>query len=147
MLNKLLFLFAFTFAIVFMASAQSRTELGFRLGDTQGSILALDFTIPFGELRMHNSINFTNNSYGITLMGNYFYKMTQKFYFYSGLGGETGLKSDVFILGVAAEIGVEYRFPKAPFSIGTDWRPSIGIVNRGNFSDGSFGFNFRYRFD
>jgi hypothetical protein len=127
--------------------AQSKTELGFRIGDTQGALVALDLTIPRGEYRTHASLGFSNS--GITAAGlyNYLFKMTEKFYFYPGIGAEFGLRKEKLILGVAAELGVEFRVPNSPFSIGADWRPNIALVNPNNFSEGGYGINIRYRFD
>lgn len=119
-------------------------ELGLRFGDTYGSNAAVDAMLPMGGNRIHADASFWDD--GITLAGlyNWQFPLGNNFWFYPGVGGVLNTFGE-FHLGVAGEVGAEYKFD-IPLSIGIDWRPVIGIINAEGFHSDSFGLNVRYRF-
>lgn len=93
------------------------------------------------------------------------------FYWFWGVGGHVGLYNDRYwsngdcvngrywhkgewrpcddgrrtTLGVDGIIGLEYKFPQAPFTLGIDFKPSIDLVGWGrHYGDGAF--TVRYAF-
>lgn len=72
---------------------------------------------------------------------------------YLGLGAhlgsiyKKGYKGDKFMLGFDIIAGMEYIFPKAPFTISLDWKPSYNFV--GDWNDywyAGFALSLRYTF-
>lgn len=119
-------------------------ELGLRLGDTYGGDAALDAVIPLYGDRLHANLSVSHNNLIVAGLYDWLYPIGSGFIFYPGVGGIMSIGDNVSI-GVAGEVGFEYRFP-IPLSIGLDWRPVLGIVNAEGFTAEGFGLNIRYRF-
>lgn len=140
-----LFLWVFT---VSELQAQGRLpggfELGLRLGDTYGGDAALDAVIPLYGDRLHANLSVSHNNLIVAGLYDWLYPIGSGFIFYPGVGGVMSIGDNVSI-GVAGEVGFEYRFP-IPLSVGLDWRPVLGIVNAEGFTAEGFGLNIRYRF-
>lgn len=119
-------------------------ELGIRLGDTHGSSATIDAMLPFGSNRIHADASFWDDGLTLAALYNWQFPIADNFWFYPGVGGIMNTFGD-FNLGVAGEVGAEYKFD-IPLSIGIDWRPVIGIINTDGFHGDSFGLNVRYRF-
>ncbi len=119
-------------------------ELGLRLGDTYGGAAALDAVMPFYGDRLHGNLSVNHNNLIFAGLYDWLFPMGNGFIFYPGAGGIMSLGDNVSI-GVAGELGFEYRF-EIPLSIGLDWRPVLGIVNADGFAADGFGLNIRYRF-
>jgi len=69
----------------------------------------------------------------------------EAFDWYLGVG-PTAIIGDIFRLGAAGEIGLEYGFNSVPIVIGADWRPTFWIIDETGFGADSFGLNVRWRF-
>ncbi|MDD2964744.1 MAG: hypothetical protein PHQ65_03990 [Bacteroidales bacterium] len=119
-------------------------ELGIRLGDTHGSSASIDAMIPFGGSRIHADASFWDNGVTLAALYNWQFPIGNNFWFYPGAGGVINTFGE-FNLGVAGEVGAEYKFD-IPLTIGIDWRPVIGLINSNGFHGDGFGLNVRYRF-
>ena len=132
-------------------SAQAQ-ELGLRFGDSYGGFdenISIDGTLPFGKSRLHADLNL-GNALGVDVLWDFFVKPisdVQGLHWYVGAGGSTIIDDNIFFLGGAGEIGLEYKFD-FPMSLGLDYRPTYWIVDEGldlGFEN-YFGLNVRYRF-
>jgi hypothetical protein len=119
-------------------------ELGLRLGDTYGGSAALDAVLPVYGDRLHGNLSVNHNNLIVAGLYDWLFPVGNGFLFYPGVGGIMSIGDEVSI-GVAGEVGFEYRFD-IPLSIGLDWRPILGIVNADGFTADGFGLNIRYRF-
>lgn len=151
MIKKTLIIIAFFFtAGLFSANAQSVGELGLRWGNVTGGDFALDGIVGLGEFsRIHANVSFGGNGptdFGIDAIWDFIYRPLggEAFMWYAGAGPFLGF-GDIFSLGVAGEIGLQYNF-QIPLSISLDYRPAFRLVEDTDFDSGGFGLNIRYRF-
>ncbi len=122
-------------------------EIGIRFGDALGNNIALDAMVNFGRFsRMHVDVSFGDHV-GLEILGDFLNQplLGSDLYLYSGLGLSMYF-GDPFLLGVAGEVGLELRFPNAPFVIGADWRPVYVFEGGDSFDTGGFGVNARLAF-
>ena len=146
-MKKSILVFAlFLFAGLSQVNAQS--ELGIRFGNVTGGDVALDGIISVGEFsRIHANVSFGGNGatdFGVDALWDFIYRPLgdEAFNWYAGAGPFLGF-GDVFSLGAAGEIGLEYRF-NIPLSLSVDWRPYFRLVEDTDFDAGGFGLNLRY---
>ena len=126
----------------------SATEIGVRFGDVSGGNVAVDAVFSVANLDLvHADVSFGDGGAGVDVLWDFLYKPIdgEAFYWYLGAGPYTFLGSP-FELGVAGEIGMEYRFNNIPLVIGADWRPLLRIIDNTDFDSGGFGFNVRMVF-
>ncbi len=143
-MKKLLLIVAVVIASYSFSNAQ---ELGIRFGDVSGGNVAIDAIFGTGEFsRIHADVSF-GNGVGIDVLWDFLYRPLggEAFNWYVGVGPYIQI-ADPFWLGVAGEIGLEYKFASVPISISGDWRPLISIIESTDFHAGGFGFNVRYVF-
>jgi len=143
-MKKVLLVIAIVITSISYSNAQ---ELGVRFGDVSGGNVAIDGIFSTGDFsRIHADVSF-GDGVGIDLLWDFLYKPLgdEAFNWYVGVGPYMQI-DDPFWLGVAGEIGLEYRFIGVPIALGLDYRPSISIVEETDFHAGGFGFNIRYRF-
>ncbi|WP_346855841.1 hypothetical protein [uncultured Draconibacterium sp.] len=143
-MKKVLLVLAIAFASVAFSNAQ---ELGVRFGDISGGNVAIDGIFSTGQFsRVHADLSI-GDGVGIDLIWDFLYRPLgdEAFNWYVGVGPYMQI-DDPFWLGVAGEIGMEYRFNSVPIALGIDYRPSISIIEETDFHPGGFGFNIRYRF-
>ncbi len=129
-------------------NAQAQTEIGVRWGELTGGDLGLDALIGVGKFsRVHATASFGGGatSFGIDALWDFIYRPLggEAFMWYAGAGPFLGF-GDVFQLGAAGELGLEYKF-NFPISISMDFRPAFRFVEDTDFIAG-FGFNVRYVF-
>ena len=124
-------------------------ELGIRFGEVVGGNVAVDGVFSLGEFsRVHADVSF-GDGLGIEGLWDFFYKPipgASGLNWYIGAGPSMFIHDDLFLLGAAGEIGLEYRFAEVPIALGLDWRPVFWIVEDTDFSARGFGFNIRYVF-
>lgn len=133
--------------ITFFTISVNAQELGVRFGNDNGSNVAVDAVLQAGEFsRIHANLSF-DNGLGLDLIWDFIYKPLsgEELYWYAGLGPNIFI-GDPFALGAVGELGLEYRFKKAPIVIGADWRPFFRLIDNTDLELGGFGFNVRYRF-
>ncbi|WP_346859119.1 hypothetical protein [uncultured Draconibacterium sp.] len=143
-MKKVLLVLAIAIASVAFSNAQ---ELGVRFGDISGGNVAIDGIFSTGQFsRVHADLSI-GDGVGIDLIWDFLYRPLgdEAFNWYVGVGPYMQI-DDPFWLGVAGEIGMEYRFNSVPIALGIDYRPSISIIEETDFHAGGFGFNIRYRF-
>lgn len=122
-------------------------ELGIRGGIISGGNVAIDGVFGTSKYsRIHADVSF-GNGVGIDLLWDFLYRPIggEAFNWYVGAGPYTQL-ADPFYLGVAGEVGIEYRFNNVPLAIGADWRPMLSIITETNFYADVFGVNIRWVF-
>lgn len=152
-MKKLLLIVAVIVASYTYSNAQ---ELGVRFGDVSGGSAAIDAVFSAGQYsRIHADLSF-GNGVGIDVLWDFLYKPLggEAFKWYAGVGPYLGVFDKAhhdddgteFNLGVAGEIGLEYRFNGVPISLSADYRPLFEIVDETQFHAGGFGFNIRYIF-
>ncbi len=130
-------------------------ELGIRFGSNWGNNAAVDAVFEAGKFsRIHADLSF-GGGVSAEALWDFIYSPLggNEFSWYAGVGASafigTSNKYDYnssFQLGVPGEIGLEYRFKKAPLVLGMDWRPVFVIVQNTSLNPGEFGINFRYVF-
>jgi hypothetical protein len=124
-------------------------ELGVRFGDiSSGNNFAIDGVFGLGQFsRIHADISFGDGGVGIDGLWDFIYRPIgeEAINWYLGAGPYMRI-DDPFWLGVAGEIGLEYRFKGVPIALGFDWRPSVSIIEETDFHAGGFGLNIRYVF-
>lgn len=140
------------FGIAVTSNAQ---EVGIRLGNNWGNHAAIDAVFSAGQFsRIHADLSF-GGGVSAEALWDFVYKPigTEGFHWYAGVGlsmfiGDSSGNdnSSNFRLGVPGEIGIEYRFKKAPLALGMDWRPVFVILQNTSLNAGEFGLNFRYCF-
>ena len=123
-------------------------ELGVRFGDAVGrQSVAIDFVKnTSNSTRVHANVGF-GNGLGIEILWGAIRPFSKEsaLNLYTGLGISTFF-GDPFELGIAGEIGLEYRFNKIPLAMGLDWRPVFRIIEQTDFVADGFGLNVRYVF-
>jgi hypothetical protein len=143
-MKKAFLITLFTVLLVNFAKAQ---ELGIRFGSVTAGNVAIDAIFSTGKFsRLHADLSF-GDGVGADLLWDFIYKPLGKepINWYLGAGPYMQI-DDPFWLGVAGEIGLEYRFNSVPLAIGLDWRPRLSIVEVTDFHAEGFGFNVRYVF-
>ncbi len=144
-MKKLLLIVAVIVASYSYSGAQ---ELGVRFGDVSGGNVAIDGIFGTGQFsRIHADISF-GNGVGIDVLWDFLYRPLggEAFNWYAGVGPSMVAQDSNFDLGIAGEIGLEYRFNTVPIALGVDWRPMFEIIDTTDFHAGGFGFNVRYVF-
>ncbi|TLX74992.1 outer membrane insertion C- signal [Labilibacter sediminis] len=136
-------------AVLFMGigTLSNAQEVGIRFGSFGDNNVAIDGIFSLGEFsRIHADVSF-GDGVGIDALWDFIYKPlgdVQGLNWYTGAGATTYIGSN-FNLGVAGEVGLEYRFD-FPMAIGLDWRPYLNIIEDTDFIADSFGLNIRYVF-
>lgn len=123
-------------------------ELGVRFGDVSGGNVAVDAVFGTSQFsRIHADVSFGGGGVGVDLLWDFLYRPLggEAFNWYAGVGPYIYIH-DPFWLGVAGEIGLEYRFASVPIALGIDWRPLFSIIEETDFHAGGFGFNVRFVF-
>jgi hypothetical protein len=145
-MKKLLFIALISLAMAGFADAQ---ELGVRFGDiSSANNFAIDGIFSSGKFsRIHADLSFGDGGVGVDALWDFIYKPLgeESFNWYLGAGPYLRI-DEPFWLGVAGEIGLEYKFKEAPVALGLDWRPSVSIIEDTDFHPGGFGLNIRYVF-
>ncbi|MFN8256801.1 MAG: hypothetical protein U0W24_13985 [Bacteroidales bacterium] len=132
------------FSLGFNAFTQ---EIGIRFGDISGGSVAIDGVLATTKYtRLHADVSF-GNGVGLDVLWDFLYKPIggEAFNWYVGAGPYAWFH-DPFYLGVAGELGLEYRFNKVPIAIGADWRPTLSIIESTDFYADKFGLNVRWIF-
>ena len=143
-MKKLLLVGTLVVGFVFASNAQ---EVGVRWGDAIGGNVSIDGIISIGEYsRVHADVSF-GKGVGVELLWDFLYRPLggEAFNWYVGAGPYI-FAGDPFQLGIAGEVGLEYRFSGIPLAIGGDWRPAFEIVSNTSFHAGGYGFQVRYVF-
>lgn len=144
-IKQILLLSAFGLFFSHEAYAQ---ELGLRFGNSLGNkgSVAIDGVFALGKFsRIHADVSF-GNGVGLEAIWDIIAKPipNSPISWYAGFGPSLYLSSP-FGLGVAGEIGLEYRFEDVPIALGLDYRPTVILVETTGFVS-NFGFNIRYVF-
>jgi len=142
-----------------IAVTSNAQELGIRFGDNWNNNVAIDAVFSAGKYsRIHADLSF-GHGVSAEALWDFVYRPlgSDGIHWYAGVGLSTFFgdynnsdnnenDNSNFQLGIPGEIGLEYRFRKAPLALGLDWRPVFVIVQNTDFSAGEFGVNFRYVF-
>jgi len=143
---RFLFLIAFIGGLNLSINAQ---ELGIRFGDVLSNDVAVDGVFSLGKFsRIHANVSF-GNEFAVEALYDFLYRPLGNedgLYWYVGAGPAL-VFSDPFFLGVAGEVGMEYRFGSAPIALGIDWRPTFFLIENTDFEGGFWGINARYVFN
>ena len=133
--------------LVLLSFTDFSQELGARFGDVLGNNVAVDAIFKTGKFhRVHGDVSF-GNGLGVEALWDFLYRPLggEAFNWYEG-AGPSAFFSSTFLLGASGEVGLEYRFNNAPISLSIDWRPTLFIIEKTDFSSRGFGFNARYVF-
>lgn len=136
----------YVFSLMLISYMGYSQELGIRFGDALGNNVALDAVFGAGPGRIHADVTF-GSGVGVEVLWDILYKPlgSSPLNWYVGVGPSL-LIDDPFLLGLAGEIGLEWRIDGAPLVIGADWRPVFVLIEDTDFSGGGFGLNIRYVF-
>jgi hypothetical protein len=135
-------------SLIFLSHIGFSQEIGARFGDVVGNNVAVDAVFKTGKFnRLHADVSFGSNGVGAEVLWDFLYKPLDgdALNWYVGVGPSAFLGSP-FLLGASGEIGLEYRFNEIPLVLGLDWRPTLFIVEKTDFSTRGFGFNVRFVF-
>ncbi len=144
-MKRILLVATLTIFTLGMANAQ---ELGLRFGQVSGGNVAVDGIFSTGQFsRIHADVSFGNSGVGIDALWDFLYRPLgdEAFNWYVGAGPYTFIGNS-FDLGIAGEIGLEYRFAGAPLALGADWRPYFELIDETSLHAGGFGLNIRWVF-
>jgi hypothetical protein len=144
MMKKVFFTVVFVVALVTISNAQ---EIGVRFGNISAGNVAVDGVFGTSQFtRIHADISF-GDGVGIDVLWDFINRPIggEAFNWYAGVGPYAHF-ADPFWLGVAGEIGLEYRFNKVPIAIGADWRPALSIIEKTDMHWDVFGLNVRWIF-
>ena len=131
------------FAFVALASAQPRA-LGVRVG--WGGEISYQHTLG-AENFLEVDAGWGANSVSIGAAYDFQIAPVGPFGFYAGPSAQVWMGGDNdFVLGVGAQVGLEYIFPSFPLQISLDWRPVFDIVPSTGFGWQSVGLGIRYAF-
>jgi hypothetical protein len=122
-------------------------EVGVRFGNISAGHIAVDGVFGTSKYtRIHADVSF-GEGVGIDVLWDFLYRPLggEAFNWYVGAGPYTWI-SDPFVLGIAGELGLEYRFKTVPIALGADWRPALSIVETTDFHAEVFGLNIRWIF-
>jgi len=136
------------FFAVFTLGSLSAQEVGIRFGGVNGGGgAAIDAVFGVGSSRIHADVGFFKESVGADVLWDLIYKPLggEAFNWYLGVGPSVTI-GDPFWLGVAGELGLEYRFNGVPIVLGLDWRPTFWVIEDTRFGADSFGLNARWNF-
>lgn len=139
--------FFLLFTLLCLAFASHSQEVGLRFGDAVGGDVAVDAVFGFGKLdRIHADASF-GDGFGLEIIPDFFYDAIggEALAYYIGAGPSL-LIGDDFLLGLAGEAGLEYRFNEIPIVIGGDWRPTFFLLEETDFVGDFFGLNVRLNF-
>lgn len=131
------------FAFVALASAQPRA-LGVRVG--WGGEVSYQHTLG-AENFLEVDAGWGANS--VSIGGAYDFQIAPvgPFSFYAGPSAQVWMGGDDdFVLGVGAQVGLEYIFPSFPLQISLDWRPVFDLIPSTGFGWQSVGLGIRYAF-
>lgn len=143
-MKKIILIIAVVFATYGYSFAQ---ELGVRFGNVSAGNVAVDGVFGTSKFtRIHADVSF-GSGVGIDVLWDFLYRPIggEAFNWYLGAGPYMQI-DDPFWLGVAGEVGLEYRFNQVPIAIGADWRPALSIIETTDFHIGGFGVNVRFIF-
>lgn len=131
------------FAFVALASAQPRA-LGVRVG--WGGEISYQHTLG-AENFLEVDAGWGANSVSIGAAYDFQIAPVGPFGFYAGPSAQVWMGGDDdFVLGVGAQVGLEYIFPSFPLQISLDWRPVFDLVPSTGFGWQSVGLGIRYAF-
>jgi hypothetical protein len=122
-------------------------EIGLRFGNISGGSVAIDGVFSTSKFsRIHADLSF-GDGVGIDVLWDFLYMPVgrEALNWYVGAGPYMKI-ADPFWLGVAGEIGLEYRFKSMPIALGFDWRPQVSIIESTDLHLEVFGINLRYVF-
>ena len=142
---KVVFFSMLFLCLTLVSNAQ---ELGIRTGVSWGNHAAIDAIFGAGKYsRIHADLSF-GSGVSAEALWDFVYKPlgSDGIHWYAGAGVATFIGSSIFQLGIPGEIGLEYRFNKAPIALGIDWRPSLSIINSTEFHANIIGINVRFVF-
>jgi len=131
------------FAFVALASAQPRA-LGVRVG--WGGEISYQHTLG-AENFLEVDAGWGANSVSIGAAYDFQIAPVGPFGFYAGPSAQVWMGGDDdFVLGVGAQVGLEYIFPSFPLQISLDWRPVFDLIPSTGFGWQSVGLGIRYAF-
>ena len=122
--------------------AQNFWEVGARYGDE----FAIDATAPLHDNQRIHAAFYVEDGFAMGLYWNWVWGLDdgpERIKLYPGVGPELFFR-DGFDLGVAADLGIEYRFG-IPLTIGVDWRPGLNITDGFDFHASNWGVLARFR--
>jgi hypothetical protein len=139
-------------AILFVLSIIGRInaqEVGLRVGGLNGNWgIAIDGVFDAGVSRMHVDLGYYMGGVEADVLWDLVYEplpYVESLYGYIGIGSSVRV-ANPFLLGVAGEVGFEYRFANVPIVIGGDWRPTFWLLENTEFTAGRWGINARWNF-
>ena len=142
-MKKILTVIVAVFAFVALASAQPRA-LGVRVG--WGGEVSYQHTMG-GENFLEVDAGWGANAVSVGAAYDFQIAPVGPFGFYAGPSAQVWMGGDDdFVLGVGAQVGLEYIFPSFPLQISLDWRPVFDLIPSTGFGWQSVGLGIRYAF-
>ncbi len=143
--------FVLMIAIVSSASAQYKSAVGLRLGNSSG----LTAKMGFGKrMTMEGQITTRWKGVNFTVLAEITNQLpdTPGLAWYYGIGANIGFWDDPdsnensteLFLGADGIIGMEYTFPDIPLNLALDWKPYLNIITRTHFVWDEFALSIRY---
>ncbi len=141
------------------AQEMSPNALGLKLGGSTGNISGVDVEFSYQKAlssnnRLELDLGFSSGDgyNGFSLSGYYqwVWNIQGGFNWYAAPGASVGYLNfknadDYVSVGVAGQVGIEYRFSEIPLQLTLDYNPYIGFTNSEGYS-GSFCLGIRYMF-
>lgn len=140
-MKKILTVIVAMFAIVALASAQPRA-LGVRIG--WGGEVSYQHTMG-GENFLEVDAGWGVDALSVGAAYDFQIAPVGPFGFYAGPAAHAWV-GDSFVLGVGAQLGLEYLCDSIPLQFSLDWKPVFTLIPGTGFGWNSFGLGIRYLF-
>lgn len=149
-MKKTLFLIAITTAVFFMtteAKAQSNA-IGLRT-----ALIGVGYELSYQRYLSKNRLEFDlglHQDSGVSIAGLYQWIVSlgaEGLNWYAGAGTHFGVHEETFMLGVAANAGIEYNFRRFPIQLSLDYRPTYYLIpSEADIYTKDLAVGIRYRF-
>lgn len=158
---KKMFIVAFLLlgSVTYTNAQVNGKAIGLRFGGITGYGAEISYQHPLSYAnRMEIDLGW--NYFGLGAAGIYHWvwnlsELADGFKWYVGIGAGLGMydygykyggtRNNVFNLGLAGQVGIEYNF-NIPIQLSLDYRPVWYVLNSGHFSADGIAFAIRYKF-
>lgn len=135
-------------SVTFFFCSVRAQELGLRFGGINDNLgVAVDGVFNINQSRIHADFGVYRGGVGVDILWDLIYKPMpiESFNWYLGIGPSAYI-GNPFALGIAGEVGLEYRLAQYPIVLSIDWRPTFWLIEATQIKGDSFGLNVRWDF-
>lgn len=152
-MKKILFIVTLIFSSLSISSLSAQeynTAVGLSLGGNTG-VNVKQMISTRSAIEGGIDYTFKKNTLNFFAVWQYHFPLADQFYAYGGGGVNLGAQNlgdgdnnGKFVFGLDPNVGVEYKLPENPITVGFDYRPSLNLVGSSLWSNASL--KLRYTF-